>query len=96
MTTRLPHSDKAVLDIRKTEDYCLSPSHPRGRHKARVFPIFSAATPRGCEMLCLKPHAPAKPPRLRRTKDGAKSERPSVLDVVATCTRAGRHYRRAA
>ncbi len=37
MTTHLPHSDKAILDIRKIEDYCLSPSHPRGRHKARVF-----------------------------------------------------------
>lgn len=35
--TRLPHGDEAVLDIRKIEDYCLSPSHPRGRHKARVF-----------------------------------------------------------
>ncbi len=23
--------------LRKIEDYCLSPSHPRGRHKARVF-----------------------------------------------------------
>jgi hypothetical protein len=37
MTTRLPHSDEAILDIRKIEDYCLNPSHPRGRHKARVF-----------------------------------------------------------
>jgi hypothetical protein len=37
MTTRLPHGDEAILDIRKIEDYCLSPSHPRGRHKARVF-----------------------------------------------------------
>ena len=37
MTTRLPRSDEAILDIRKMEDYCLSPSHPRGRHKARVF-----------------------------------------------------------
>jgi hypothetical protein len=37
MTTRLPHSDEAIVDIRKIEDYCLSPSHPRGRHKARVF-----------------------------------------------------------
>ena len=36
MTMRLPHSDEAVLDIRKIEDFCLSPSHPRGRHKARV------------------------------------------------------------
>jgi hypothetical protein len=37
MTTRLQHSDRAVLDIRKIEDYCLNPMHPRGRHKARVF-----------------------------------------------------------
>ena len=37
MTTRLPHGDEAILDIRKIEDYCLSSSHPRGRHKARVF-----------------------------------------------------------
>jgi hypothetical protein len=34
---RLPYRDEAILDIRKIEDYCLSPSHPRGRHKARVF-----------------------------------------------------------
>jgi hypothetical protein len=34
---RLPHSDRAVLDLRKIEDYCLNPLHPRGRHKARVF-----------------------------------------------------------
>jgi Domain of unknown function (DUF4926)/Domain of unknown function (DUF6883) len=37
MTARLPHGDEAILDIRKIENYCLSPSHPRGRHKARVF-----------------------------------------------------------
>ena len=33
----LPHADRAVLDLHKIEDYCLSPAHPRGRHKARVF-----------------------------------------------------------
>src|SRR3954452_21968385 len=37
MAKRLLHGDEAVLDIRKIEDYCLNPSHPRGRHKARVF-----------------------------------------------------------
>jgi hypothetical protein len=37
MTTHLPCGDQAILDIRKLEDYCLGPSHPRGRHKARVF-----------------------------------------------------------
>jgi hypothetical protein len=34
---RLPNSDQAICDIRKLEDYCLDPAHPRGRHKARVF-----------------------------------------------------------
>ena len=37
MTTFLPNGGHAVLDIRKLEDYCLNPTHPVGRHKARVF-----------------------------------------------------------
>jgi hypothetical protein len=37
MATFLPNRDQAALDIRKIEDYCLNPLHPRGRHKARVF-----------------------------------------------------------
>ena len=37
MVTRLPNSDHATLDISKIQDYFLNPSHPRGRHKARVF-----------------------------------------------------------
>jgi hypothetical protein len=37
MTAHLPNGDRAILDIRKLEDYCLSPLHPHGRHKARVF-----------------------------------------------------------
>jgi len=31
----LPH--RTILDLRKIEEYCLNPDHPRGRHKARVF-----------------------------------------------------------
>lgn len=34
---RLPNPQDAVVDIRKLHDYCLSPHHPRGRHKARMF-----------------------------------------------------------
>ena len=34
---KLPNADHAVVDIAKLRDYCLSPDHPRGRHKARVF-----------------------------------------------------------
>ena len=34
---KLPRPESAIVDIRKLRDYCLSPDHPRGRHKARVF-----------------------------------------------------------
>ena len=33
----LPNGRQAILDVRKIEEYCLSPSHSRGRHKARLF-----------------------------------------------------------
>jgi hypothetical protein len=33
---RLPNAEKAVVEIAKLQDYCLSTVHPEGRHKARV------------------------------------------------------------
>lgn len=33
----LPFGESAIVDLAKLVDYCLNPSHPRGRHKARVF-----------------------------------------------------------
>jgi len=33
----MPGAVSATLDIRKLADYCLNPTHPRARHKARVF-----------------------------------------------------------
>lgn len=34
---KLPGGDAAIVDIQKLTGYCLSPDHPRGKHKARVF-----------------------------------------------------------
>lgn len=34
---KLPNPDRAVVDIAKLRDYCLSPHHARGRYKAYVF-----------------------------------------------------------
>ena len=34
---KLPDPEHAVVDVRKLRDYILSPTHPRGRHKAPVF-----------------------------------------------------------
>ena len=33
----LPNAEHAIVDMEKLRDYCLNTSHPRGRHKARVF-----------------------------------------------------------
>lgn len=33
----LPGRERALVDIAKLRDYCLSSTHVRGRHKARVF-----------------------------------------------------------
>ena len=37
MVAKLPNAENAVVEVRKLRDYCLSPEHPRGKHKARVF-----------------------------------------------------------
>jgi len=34
---KLPNGHRALVDLPKLRDYCLSPVHLRGRHKARVF-----------------------------------------------------------
>lgn len=34
---KLPNAVQAVVEIEKLRDYCLSETHPRGKHKARVF-----------------------------------------------------------
>jgi hypothetical protein len=34
---KLPNAAIAFVDMQKLTDYCLSPDHPRGKHKARVF-----------------------------------------------------------
>jgi hypothetical protein len=34
---KIPRADEAIVELSKLRDYCLSQTHPRGRHKARVF-----------------------------------------------------------
>jgi len=34
---KLPNVENAVVDIAKLRDYCLNPTHPKGKHKARTF-----------------------------------------------------------
>jgi hypothetical protein len=37
MSALLPNGNLAIIDLRKIADYCLIDTHPRGRHKARMF-----------------------------------------------------------
>ncbi|MCA1612953.1 MAG: hypothetical protein LC800_02120 [Acidobacteria bacterium] len=34
---KLPNADRALVPLEKLRDYSLNPSHPEGKHKARVF-----------------------------------------------------------
>ena len=48
---KLPSSEDAIVELAKLRDYCLSQSHPRGRHKARVFLSVLAMTAADAEEL---------------------------------------------
>lgn len=46
-----PNAAQAFVDICRLRDYCLSPDHPRGRHKARVFEAVLGLTADDAEEL---------------------------------------------
>jgi hypothetical protein len=48
---KLPSGERAIVDVAKLRNYCLSPAHPRGRHKARVFASALGLTPGDAEFL---------------------------------------------
>ena len=48
---RLPNANRAVVDIAKVRDYCLSATHPLGKHKARVFAAVLGLTADDAEEL---------------------------------------------
>ncbi len=48
---RLPNSARAIVDIAKLQDYCLSTTHKRGRNKARVFVAALGLTADDAEQL---------------------------------------------
>lgn len=48
---KLPNGDQAIVDLVKLTEYCLSRTHPRGRHKARVFEAVLGFTVDHAEVL---------------------------------------------
>lgn len=47
----LSNAEQAVVEIRKLREYCLDPTHPRGKHKARVFESALGLTRDDAELL---------------------------------------------
>ena len=47
----IPNPENAVVDIRKLRDYCLSPEHDDGKHKARLFSSILGMTADNAEEL---------------------------------------------
>ncbi len=48
---KIPGGERAVVDVRKLRDYCLSITHLRGQHKARVFAAAMGLTDREADFL---------------------------------------------
>jgi hypothetical protein len=48
---KLPNADRAVVEINKLRDYCLSSNHPRGKHKAHLFAVVLGITVDDAEKL---------------------------------------------
>ena len=49
---KLPNADRAVVDVAKLRDYCLSPDHSKGKHKARVFLTALGISENDADELC--------------------------------------------
>lgn len=47
----LPSRERAIVDVAKLRDYCLSRTHVRGRNKARVFDAVLGLTSSDAELL---------------------------------------------
>lgn len=47
----VPNAEHAVVDLRKLRDYCLSPTHDEGKHKARLFAAALGMTSNDAEDL---------------------------------------------
>lgn len=50
----LQNANSAIVDIKKLEGYCLNTSHPRGKHKAKVFKSVLGLTMNDAKFLSIK------------------------------------------
>src|SRR5574337_6739 len=87
---KLPNGDRAVVDLVKLRDYCLSETHPRGKHKARVFRAALGLTTQDAEELR---QALLDAARYGEATKGEADKRGQRYTLNVEMTRAGRSAR---
>jgi hypothetical protein len=81
-----------VVDLRKLRDYCLSDTHPRGRHKARIFRSRLGLTSADAEFLrqALLDAVRIKPTQLRPAQADEYGNRYTLEFDVSTAVGSAR------
>jgi hypothetical protein len=68
---KIPNAERAVVDMRKIEGYCLNTQHPRGKHKARVFAHHGISEPQLLKLALLNAVESVEPGRIVHDLHGA-------------------------
>ena len=84
---KLPNGDKAVVDEAKLLEYCLSPNHRRGKHKARLFEVSLGITATDADLLKSALLAAARTAEATPTKRNAFGQIYEILFTRAGKTR---------
>lgn len=79
---KLPNGDKAVLDEAKLVEYCLSPNHRRGKHKARLFELRLGITAADADLPKSALLAAARTAEAMPTKRNAFGQ---IYETLFTC-----------
>lgn len=83
----LSNAEQAVVEIRKLREYCLDPTHPRGKHKARVFESALGLTRDDAEQLrsaLLTAIREEKAERLFEDEHGARYRVDFQMDIASS------------
>jgi len=86
-----PAFRQIIVDVTKLRDYCLSPSHSHGRHKARVFRARLGLQPADAEFLqgALINAVRSNPEKLLPTKADHHGQRYALDFEMSTITGTG-------
>lgn len=84
---KLPNGDHAVVEDAKLLQYCLSPTHPRGKHKAKLFEAALGITAANAHLLKSSLLSAARAAEATPTKRNAFGQMYEIRFVCLGATR---------